>query len=385
MTIGILKELHPDETRVALVPQQLPKLIKSGHTVLIESQAGLASGYEDSQYTEKGGTISPRQEIIGTCDALFTLRGGANCTDSFVTEARELKEGCLVIGMLDPYQPHPIFQVYRDKGIKAFSLELIPRITRAQSMDVLSSMANLAGYKAGILAASALPKMFPMMMTAAGTIVPAKVFILGVGVAGLQAIATTKRLGAIVSAYDVRPAVKDQVLSLGAKFVEMPLDTSTSEGSGGYAKAMDEEFYRKQRELLTQVLRETDVVITTAAIPGKKSPVLVTEEMVQAMPQGSVIVDLAVERGGNCELSEPGKTLVKHGVTIIGPVNLPSTLGYHASQLFSKNIETFFYNLFDKEGNLSLDREDEIIDTTLIIHEGQVPDPDRRTMLGLEE
>ncbi|NCN05271.1 MAG: Re/Si-specific NAD(P)(+) transhydrogenase subunit alpha [Spirochaetales bacterium] len=383
MILGILKELHPDEQRVALIPAQVPKLVKAGHEVLIEPGAGLSASYTDDQYTERGATLVPRTELLTRVQVLFVLRAGANGAPGFEKELATLSEGTLVIGMMDPYQPHLVFETYKTRKIKAFALELIPRITRAQSMDVLSSMANLAGYKAGLLAAATLPKMFPMMMTAAGTVVPAKVFILGVGVAGLQAIATTKRLGAVVSAYDVRPAVKDQVLSLGAKFVEMPLDTSSSEGSGGYAKAMDEDFYRKQRELLTGVLKETDVVITTAAIPGKKSPVLITEEMVKAMAPGSVIIDLAVERGGNCEIAEAGKTVVKHGVTIVGPVNLPSTLAYHASQLYSKNLETFFYNLFDKEGNLALDRGDEIIEATLIIADGGATNPERQTLLGL--
>jgi len=383
MIIGVLKENHPDEQRVALVPAQVPKLLKSGHQVVVEKEAGLSSGYRDQEYQDKGANILSRKEVLKEAEALFLVRAGANCDPGLLKDIPQLKDGSMVIGMMDPYQPHEVFSLLASKNIKAFSLELIPRITRAQSMDVLSSMANLAGYKAGLLAASALPKMFPMMMTAAGTVVPAKVFILGVGVAGLQAIATTKRLGAVVSAYDVRPAVKDQVLSLGAKFVEMPLETESAEGTGGYAKAMDEEFYRKQRELLTGVLKESDVVITTAAIPGKKSPVLVTEEMVKAMPQGSVIVDLAVERGGNCELSEAGKTVVKHGVTILGPVNLPATIGYHASQLYSKNIETFFYNLFDKEGNLAVDREDEIIQGTLILSQGKASTEEIAQRLGL--
>ena len=381
MKIGVLKELHPEEQRVALIPAQLARFQKAGHEVLVETGAGTAAGYPDQTYTEKGGVLSSRKDILSAADFVFTLRGGANAHDGFSKDAAAMKPGASIVGLIDPYEPNPIFKKFQDQKLNVFSLELIPRITRAQSMDVLSSMANLAGYKAGLLAAGALPKMFPMMMTAAGTVVPAKVFILGVGVAGLQAIATTKRLGAVVSAYDVRPAVKDQVLSLGAKFVEMELDAA--EGSGGYAKAMDEEFYRKQRELLTGVLRESDVVITTAAIPGKKSPVLITEDMVKAMPPGSVIVDLAVERGGNCELSEPGKTVTKHGVQILGPTNLASSLAFHASQLYSKNIETYFFNLFDKDGNLALDRGDEIIDATHIFRDGTVPDEARRSLLGL--
>lgn len=384
MKIGVLRELHPEEARVSLIPAQIPKLIKSGHKVSFEKEAGLLAGYTDQEYLDKGAVCEPRSVILAESEVLLTIRGGANCDPSWVKEAAGIREGAMVITMLDPYQTHPVFKVLAGRKVTAFGLELIPRITRAQSMDVLSSMANLAGYKAALLGAEALPKMFPMMMTAAGTIVPAKVFVLGVGVAGLQAIATTRRLGAVVSAYDVRAAVKEQVLSLGAKFVEMPLDTSSSEGGGGYAKAMDEEFYRKQRELLTSVLRETDVVITTAAVPGKQSPVLITEEMVKAMPAGSVIVDLAVERGGNCELSEAGKTVVKHGVKIIGPVNLASSTAYHASQLYSRNVETFFYNLFTKEGELKSDSGDEIIEATLVLKNGTAPNPDRAAVLGLQ-
>ncbi|MFW6294079.1 MAG: NAD(P) transhydrogenase subunit alpha, partial [Spirochaetota bacterium] len=271
------------------------------------------------------------------------------------------------------------FDSFREKKVTAFSMELIPRITRAQSMDALSSMANLAGYRAAILGAEALPKMFPMMMTAAGTIVPAKAFIVGVGVAGLQAIATTRRLGAVVSAYDVRPAVREQVESLGAKFVEMELESG--EGSGGYAKAMDEEFYRRQRELMGDVVAEMDLVITTAAIPGRPSPVLVTAEMVARMQPGSVIVDLATERGGNCELSESGKTVVKHGVTIVGPVNIPSALAFNASQLYSKNVTTFLLSMV-KDGQLLIDTNDEIVAATLVTREGEIPNAEIRARLG---
>jgi NAD(P) transhydrogenase subunit alpha len=266
------------------------------------------------------------------------------------------------------------------RGVSLFGLELIPRITRAQSMDVLSSMATIAGYKAVILAANTLPKLFPMLTTAAGTIAPAKVFIVGVGVAGLQAIASARRLGGIVSAYDVRPAVKEQVQSLGAKFVEMPLETDQAEGQGGYAKAMDEEFYRKQRELMLRVVAEQDVVITTAAIPGKRAPILVTEEMVKAMPPGSVLVDLAAERGGNCELTKPGETVHVHGVTILGPTNLPAEVPNHASQMYAKNITTFLQHLI-KQGLPKINLEDEIIRETLVAHQGEVVQPRVRALL----
>lgn len=383
MDLGVIKETHPDEHRIALVPAHVPKIVSSGHRVLFEPGSGEAAGYPDEQYIEKGAVPTARAAVFAAAEVLFTVRGGAGNPDGFSAEAAALKPGSVVIGMLDPYAPHPIFETYRAGNITSFALELIPRITRAQSMDVLSSMANLAGYKAVLIAASELRKMFPMMMTAAGTVVPAKVFVLGAGVAGLQAIATAKRLGAVVSAYDVRPAAKDQVLSLGAKFAEMPLDTGESEDSGGYAKAMDEEFYRRQREFLTGLLAETDAVITTAAIPGKKSPVLITEAMVKAMQPGAVIVDLAAERGGNCEISEAGKTVVKHGVTIAAPLDAVSSLAYHASQLYSKNITTFFFNLFDDRNELSLDRNDEIIDATLITRAGGVPNAERRTLFGL--
>jgi len=263
-----------------------------------------------------------------------------------------------------------------------FAMELLPRITRAQGMDVLSSMATIAGYKAVLLAANASPKIFPMMMTAAGTIKPARVFVLGAGVAGLQAIATAHRLGATIEAYDLRSAVKEQVESLGARFVELPLDTAQSENRGGYAKAMDDTFYRQQRELLTRVLIDKDVVITTAAVPGKKAPILLTEAMVKQMMPGSVIVDLAAEHGGNCELTEPGTTTVKYGVTLIGPIDVPSMVPYHASQMYAKNIATFLLHLI-QEGQLIIDMEDEITRETLVCRDGQVTHPHVREALGL--
>jgi NAD(P) transhydrogenase subunit alpha len=260
-------------------------------------------------------------------------------------------------------------------------MELIPRITRAQSMDSLSSMATITGYKAVLLAAEELPRMFPMLMTASGTIVPARVFVVGAGVAGLQAIATSRRLGAIVQAYDIRPASREQVLSLGAKFVELELDTKKTEDKGGYAKAMDEEFYRKQREMMSQVVSESDVVITTAAVPGKKAPILITEEMVKGMKPGSVIVDVAAGQGGNCELTEAGKTLKKYGVTISGPANLPATVPYHASQMYSKNVSNFL-SLLVKDGKLTIDLEDEILRETLVTREGEIMNARVRELVG---
>ncbi len=268
------------------------------------------------------------------------------------------------------------------KGVTLLALELLPRITRAQSMDVLSSQATIAGYRAVLLAALALPKIFPMMITAAGTLNAARVLVVGAGVAGLQAIATARRLGAMVSGYDVRPAVKEQVQSLGAKFVEMPLDSAAAAGAGGYAQQMDEAFYRRQRELMTRVVAESDVVITTAAVPGKKSPVLVTAEMVAGMAPGSVIVDLAAERGGNCELTHAGQTVVVNGVTILGPTDLPAEVPQHASQLYAKNITTFLLYLV-KEGRLTLDAEDEIVRETLVARGGEVIHPRIKELLGV--
>ncbi len=383
MVLAVPKESYPGETRVALVPAQVQKLIKAGHEVIIEKDAGYLSGYTDEAYSEKGAALVNRSDVFSRGDVLLSVRSGAAAGEQGKSDAELMKEGQVVIGMMDPYQGHESFKIYAEKKVTSFALELIPRITRAQSMDVLSSMANLAGYKSVLIGANELPKMFPMMMTAAGTIVPAKVFIVGVGVAGLQAIATAKRLGALVSAYDVRPAVKEQVESLGAKFVDMDLETEDAEGSGGYAREMNEEFYRKQREFMTGVCAESDVVITTAAIPGKKSPVLVTGEMVKAMKPGSVIVDLAVERGGNCELSEAGKTVTKHGIHIAGPLNIPASLAFHASQLYGKNIETFLLNFFDAEGNFAIDMEDEIVAATLLTKDGAVPNEERKAVLGL--
>lgn len=377
MTVGVPREHVSGERRVALAPAHVPSLVKAALDVVVETGAGEGSGFSDHAYEDKGARVV--DDIYAVSDIILAVRAAAAAGEAPLPPVRE---GQTILGLLDPYAPHPSFAAFVERKVTALSMELIPRITRAQSMDVLSSMANLAGYRAAILSAEALPKMFPMMMTAAGTIVPAKVFIVGVGVAGLQAIATTRRLGAVVSAYDVRPAVREQVESLGARFVEMDLSTEDAEGSGGYARAMDEEFYRKQRELMSRVVADSDVVITTAAIPGKPSPVLVTEEMVKGMAAGSVIVDLAAERGGNCELTEAGATVEKHGVTILGPLNIPSSLAFNASQLYSKNITTFLLSLIS-EGHLELDTEDEIVSATLVTHGGTVPNAELKDRLGL--
>lgn len=382
MTVGVLQESVVGERRVALVPVHVGELNRAGLSVLVEAGAGEASGYSDAAYRDKGAEIAgSADEVTSRVDVLLTVRYAA-AADTPVSDVDRLRQGCVVIGLLDPYQAHPSFASLRDRSISSFSMELIPRITRAQSMDALSSMANLAGYKAAILAADHLPKMFPMMMTAAGTIVPARAFVVGVGVAGLQAIATLKRLGALVSAYDVRPAVKEQVQSLGAKFVEMELETEDAEGSGGYAREMNEEFYRKQRELMTSVLAESNVVITTAAVPGRTAPTLVTAAMVEQMPRGSVIVDLAAERGGNCELTQPGEVVERNGVTIVGPLNLASSLAHDASQLYSRNTTTFLLALL-KDGELIIDQTDEIVAATLVTHGGAVPNEEIRSRLQL--
>ncbi|MCK6621370.1 MAG: Re/Si-specific NAD(P)(+) transhydrogenase subunit alpha [Calditrichaceae bacterium] len=383
MIAGVLKETFPGEKRVALVPVGVQTLVKNGLEVLVEPGAGEAAGFPDAQYQERGAKIAKdRKEVLSTADILLQVRGlGAN-PEKGPADAVHMKPGQIQIGFMEPLTAKKEVETLAKQKMTAFSMELVPRITRAQSMDALSSMANLAGYKAVLLAANYLPKIFPMMMTAAGTIVAAKVFIVGAGVAGLQAIATARRLGAVVHAYDVRPAVKEQVQSLGAKFVEMELDAAAAQDKGGYAKEMGEEFYRKQRELMAKVVAESDVVITTAAVPGKKAPVLVTEEMVKHMHPGSVIVDLAAERGGNCEATEPGKVVQKHGVTIAGPLNLASDIPFNSSQTYSKNL-TNFMALLVKKGQLEMNMEDEIIRESMVTRDGQVVNPRVKEALGL--
>ncbi len=369
MIVAVARETHPGERRVALVPASVPVLIHAGLSVLVERGAGEAAGYPDRLYEEKGARIAPAEEVLAA-DCLLQVRvAGTNAADPSFPAA---KRGAVVVGMVDPLGVPEATASYASCGATLFALELLPRITRAQSMDVLSSQATVAGYRAVLLAATALPRMFPMLMTAAGTITAAKVFIVGAGVAGLQAIATARRLGAVARAYDVRPAVKEQVESLGGKFVELALDAG--EGGGGYAQAMDDAFYARQREMMARVVAESDVVITTAAVPGKRAPVLVTGGMVEAMPPGSVVVDLAAERGGNCELTQPGQTVVHGGVQILGPANLPAEIPYHASQMYSKNITTFLLNLL-ADGQWKIDLEDEIIRETLVARDGRLVHP----------
>ncbi|MEJ5251709.1 MAG: Re/Si-specific NAD(P)(+) transhydrogenase subunit alpha [Chthonomonadetes bacterium] len=383
MRIGVVHETFPGETRVAVVPGTVGTLKKAQLDVLIQAGAGKAAGFSDLEYTEAGATVLPsREEVIASADVVLQVRAlGAN-PEGYQRDLSLAREGQVWIAMMDPlWMPEPVAEAAQ-KGIIAFALELVPRITRAQPMDVLSSQSNLAGYKAVLLAATSLSKIFPMMMTAAGTITPARVFVIGAGVAGLQAIATARRLGAVVSAYDVRPAVREQVESLGARFVELPLEVEEAQDAGGYARALGEDFYRRQAQMMSSVLPENDVVITTAAVPGQRAPVLITREMVEAMRPGSVIVDLAAERGGNCELTQPGQTVVHEGVIIMGPLNLSATMPYHASQLYARNIASFAVNLL-KGGELNLDMEDQIIRDTLLTREGQVVHPRVREKLGL--
>ncbi len=381
MKVAVLKETFPGERRVAIVPAAVPALVKAGLEVAVETGAGLAAGFPDDAYAAAGAAVVPREDAF-SADCLLTVRTCGGCGEGWCHDRDRLRQGVVLIGLCDPLSaPEPCREA-AEKGATVFSLELVPRITRAQSMDVLSSQANIAGYRAVLLAAGTLPRILPMMTTAAGTITPAKVLVLGAGVAGLQAIATAKRLGAQVSAYDVRPAVKEQVQSLGAKFVELPLETGSSEAAGGYAKAMGEEFYAKQRELLGKVVAESDVVICTALIPGQKAPVLVTAEMVARMKPGSVIVDMAAERGGNCEGSKPDEPVVVDGVTILGPTNLAADVAGHSSQLYAKNMATFLAHLV-KCGLPALAGDDEIVRDTLVAAGGQIVHPKIREKLGL--
>ncbi len=372
MIVGVVKETFPGEARVALVPVGVQQLTRAKLEVLVEAGAGTAAGYDDAAFLEKGATLAAdRADVWKRADVILQVRSlGAN-PDEGKADLEQTRSGQVVIGVCEPLTEHDANRAIAETGATLFSMEMMPRITRAQSMDILSSMATIAGYKAVLLGADALPKLFPMMMTAAGTLAAARVFVVGAGVAGLQAIASARRLGAVVHAYDVRPVVREQVESLGGKFVELELATDTAEDAGGYAKELGEDFYTKQREMMLSVVAESDVVITTAAIPGRKAPILVTREMVEGMHRGSVVVDLAAERGGNCELTVPGERVDHNGVIILGPLNIPSDVPYHASQMYSKNITTFLLHLV-KEGELVVDLDDEITKSTLITRSGAV-------------
>ena len=386
MIIGIPKETASGERRVAMVPSLVASLLKTGHEILLEAGAGLRAGYPDRDYADRGiRIVTERSRIFKEADVLFMVRGPASGVDTDAADSEKMRPDQVLIGFLSPFDDERSARALARTGVTAFALELVPRITRAQSMDALSSMANLAGYKSVLLAADSLPKIFPMMITAAGSMSPARVFVVGAGVAGLQACATAKRLGAVVSAYDVRPVVKEQVESVGARFVEFDLDIGGSEDAGGYARDKGEDFYRRQQEEMSRVVAQNDVVITTAAVPGKKAPILITEKMVQGMTPGSVLVDVAAERGGNCELTVPGETVVKHDVTILGPLNLPSTLPYHASQMLGKNISALFLHLAGSKGRIEMTSDDEIFKGTLLCAGGEVVHPMVRRIAGLED
>jgi NAD(P) transhydrogenase subunit alpha len=382
-TVGVVAECFPNERRVAIVPAASALLAKSSVQFLIEAGAGACAGFPDAEYIDKGFRVTnDRAEVFAASDVIVQVRClGAN-PEAGARDTRLLRRGQVLIGFGDPLTAPDAARQLAERGVSFLAMELMPRITRAQSMDALSSMATISGYKAALMAASALPRMMPMLMTAAGTITPARVLVIGAGVAGLQAIATSRRLGAIVSGYDVRPAAKEQVESLGARFVILDLETSGAEDKGGYAKALGEDFYARQRKLLGDVLAEQNIVITTAAVPGKKAPVLVTREMVQRMAPGSVIVDLAAERGGNCEVTRPGEEIEESGVSVFGPLNLPSTVPYHASQMYARNVSTLLKYLI-KDGAIALDRSDAVVSETLVTHGGEVVHPRVRELMGL--
>jgi len=393
MIVGVPREIYPGERRVALVPSTVPPLTKAGLQVVVEAGAGTEAGYPDQEYVSKGAKVVPeRSEVFRTADIVAQVLGHGANDRTGKTDLPLLRRDQVLIGFLRPLGSIESVRELAATGVTSFAVELMPRTTRAQSMDALSSMATVNGYKAVLLAADRLPRMFPMLTTAAGTITPARALIIGVGVAGLQAIATARRLGAVTSAYDLRPAVKEQVQSLGGRFVELEIEAkdaqdargyARAQDARGYARAQDETFYRKQRELLGKVVAESDVVITAAVVPGKKSPILVPKEMVPNMAPGSVIVDLAAERGGNCELTRSGEIVVEHGVTIVGLVNLASTVPYHASQMYSRNLSAFLLHL-TKEGKLQLNLDDEIIRETLLTRGGEVANPRVREFFNPE-
>jgi NAD(P) transhydrogenase subunit alpha len=363
MIIGVAKETVAGERRVAMVPDLVPKLKQAGQEIWVEPGAGNAAGFPDRLFAEKGARLE--EDILSRADIILKVQPPTG------PEIQRIKEGALLIGFLQPYAGEVAITGLRGRQVTAFAMELMPRISRAQSMDALSAMSTVAGYKAVLMAAARLPKFFPLLMTAAGTVSPARVFIIGAGVAGLQAIGTAKRLGAVVEAYDTRPAVREQVESLGGKFVELNLETKDAEAKTGYAKEQSEAFYEKQRQMMLTCVAAADVVITTALVPGKKAPVLITEEMVKAMRPGSIIVDLAAEQGGNCAVTEPGQETVRHDVLVIGPVNLPSTVPFHASQMYARTVTNYLHHLL-KDGRINLDLSDDLTRGPLVTHQGEI-------------
>ncbi|MGH9494688.1 MAG: Re/Si-specific NAD(P)(+) transhydrogenase subunit alpha [Candidatus Sulfotelmatobacter sp.] len=372
MIVGVPKESYPGERRVALVPVVIPNLTKAGLEVIVETGAGVEAGYPDAAYAEKGAKIvSDPAAVFGAADIVTQVLCYGSNDATGKADLPLMRRGQVIVGFLRPFGSSEVLQQIAQAGVTALSIELMPRTTRAQSMDALSSMGTVCGYKAVLLAAETSPRIFPMMTTAAGTITPARVFVIGAGVAGLQAISTARRLGAVASAYDMRPAAKEQVQSLGGRFVELPIEAQNAQDARGYGTAQDETFYARQRELLTRVVADSDIVISAAVIPGKKSPVLITADMVKGMAPGSVIVDLAAERGGNCELTHTGETVVAHGVTIIGAINLASSVPYHASQMYARNL-TAYLTYMVKDGKLQTNVQDEIVRETLITKGGEV-------------
>lgn len=375
MIVAIPKETFPGENRVALVPANVPALAKAGVEITIESGAGAGAFQPDEAYISRGAKIEDnRERLLSRADTVLIVRGPGADPGFPQSDLDALRPGTALIAFLEPLAEPELMKSLAGRDLTLFAMDLIPRVTRAQQMDTLSSMATLAGYKAVLLAAQAAPRMFPLMMTAAGTFTPAKVFVIGAGVAGLQAIATARRLGAVVEAYDLRPAVKEQVESLGARFIELDLKADEAESSGGYARQQTDDFYRVQQELLSEHLAKSDVVITTAAVPGKRAPILISRDIFENLRPGSVVVDLAAEKGGNCSLTKPGEQIVVDGVTIIGPTNLPSQVPLHASQMYSKNISTFLLFLL-RDGGLNLDTSDEIIRESLVAHGGRLVNP----------
>jgi H+-translocating NAD(P) transhydrogenase subunit alpha len=370
--VGVPKESYPGERRVGLVPKVVPSLVKAGFEVVVETGAGMEAGYPDAHYVEKGAKVlTDRAAVFSAADVVVQVLCYGSNDVTGAADLPLLRRDHVLIGFLRPLGSLDVIQQIADTGVTSFAIELIPRTTRAQSMDALSSMGTVCGYKAVLIAAETLPRFFPMLTTAAGTITPARVFVIGAGVAGLQAISTARRLGAVALAYDLRPAAKEQVQSLGGRFVELPIEAKDAQDARGYGTQQDDSFYQRQRELLGRVVAESDVVIAAAVIPGKKPPVLVTAEMVKQMAPGSVILDLAAERGGNCELTVPGHTVAVHGVTIIGRINVSTGVPYHASQMYARNVAAFLLHLV-KDGKLRLDQEDEIIRETLLTRSGEV-------------
>jgi NAD(P) transhydrogenase subunit alpha len=367
MKVAVLKETQEREHRVALVPESVARLVKAGHAITVEQGAGDAAGFADALYTTAGATIAPTAAAAAAGAEVVVKVQKPSPTETGVFTA-----GQVLVSMLAPAQSADLFADLAQRKVTALALEKVPRITRAQSMDILSSQATVAGYKAVLLGASALPRFLPMLTTAAGNITPARAFVLGAGVAGLQAIATARRLGAVVSAFDVRAAAKEQVMSLGAKFVASELVSAGAETKGGYAKEQAADEQQRTLDAIAGAIHEMDLVVSTAAIPGRKAPLLITEGMVKSMKPGSVIVDVSAETGGNCELTKPGETIVAHDVTIMGPLNLPSTMATHASAMFSRNVLTLLQHLSTKEGALQLDVADEITGAMAVVHDGQV-------------